>query len=843
MSEYEYNDFEFNDIEELSLKEDNYNNSYNRKDNEKLYNFQDIDLNKYNSNQQPYNNQNKYVNEINDDRNYIKKENIKIQTNDIHDCEKEKNNYNEIDKNTFLTGTKINKNNNNYFTNSDNNNIFDYHNNDNSNNNNNSNNKNYNNNNDNNNDLNNNDKNNKDFNNEMNNEEEEEIEEETEEEEEEEEKKVEVKEEGIDSTIKPIINEKEQSKVILNQRYNNINKMSLKYKIKKLNDKNNKIKLSIKKKKKKIIDLNDAEKYYLSIKPDIENILENNCEKESEIRKENEKLLKIFSQLNEIVSIIQNNTKIEKIKNYNYKKEEIDLSKNNDKLINQYQKEYNKLNSKINKLINPDYSDKIEYEKEKLLKDIEFYKKQNKDLINKQKIDSILLSRQLKQLNSFSYKKFRPENNYNNLKAIYNKLNQQKEKNIQRKKDNETKLNELNYHKEKIEQIAKEMYNIYEFINVSEKDKNEKEKLKLKSDLEKKNEIINIAFGVNKKKFEIEIKNNEKLIYEKEKEKLDLLKEMKNEMKRNENLSEIVNKIYEPLEGYEKKKNVDYPVNSIFDEIAKKELEKEKLLREKNLLNQPKEKFENIQLEEKVKNEENKNKNDVENKNINKIENGSDDKKYGVNVKVEQKESIFNQKEKIEKKNDEKKIEIKKEKIYVQDKDIKNKNENQSIEIENKDKIENKEDEFIRIKKIRRPNFHFKMKVQENENKKNNNNSINNNSIPQENKAENESNTEPLNESVVDQEYNLEDNEEKINQENKENNYFKNGKDKSSEEINDFINETVEDIPIQENNYNNKYNNNNDNFNNFNNLLEEHPPQKNNKYKGILDDFDELNDF
>ncbi len=69
MSEYEYNDFEFNDIEELSLKEDNYNNNYNIKDNEKLYNFEDIDLNKYNSNQQPYNNQNKYVNEINDNRN------------------------------------------------------------------------------------------------------------------------------------------------------------------------------------------------------------------------------------------------------------------------------------------------------------------------------------------------------------------------------------------------------------------------------------------------------------------------------------------------------------------------------------------------------------------------------------------------------------------------------------------------------------------------------------------------------------------------------------------------------------------------------------------------------
>ena len=125
---------------------------------------------------------------------------------------------------------------------------------------------------------------------------------------------------------------------------------------------------------------------------------------------------------------------------------------------------------------------------------------------------------------------------------------------------------------------------------------------------------------------------------------------MKNEMKRNENLSEIVNKIYEPLEGYEKRKNVVYPVNSIFDEIAKKELEKEKLLKEKNLLNQPKEKFENIQPEEKVKNEENKNKNAIENKNINKIENGSDNKALGVNIKVEQKESIFNQKEKIEKK-------------------------------------------------------------------------------------------------------------------------------------------------------------------------------------------------
>ena len=180
----------------------------------------------------------------------------------------------------------------------------------------------------------------------------------------------------------------------------------------------------------------------------------------------------------------------------------------------------------------------------------------------------------------------RVETEYKNLKLKYNNLCNQREKNEQMKKDNEAKLEELKQFKNKIEEMGKEMYDIKEFINVNESNQIEKNKIMIKKNLDKKLNIIDGAFNINKNKYEKEIALRERKIFEKEKEKLKLLKEMRNETIRNEKLIGKIKELYEPIEhlNNENEENINQNENGIFIELAKKEKEKEELLEEKSLL-------------------------------------------------------------------------------------------------------------------------------------------------------------------------------------------------------------------------------------------------------------------
>ncbi len=167
--------------------------------------------------------------------------------------------------------------------------------------------------------------------------------------------------------------------------------------------------------------------------------------------------------------------------------------------------------------------------------------------------------------------------------------------------------------------MGREMYDIKEFKDLSEIYKEEREKVKLKQQLEKKFGIIDGAFGIHKTKYEKEISIKEKIVFEKEKEKLKLLKEMRNETIRNEQLLNKIKEMYEPIQKMEYEEN-DIIENEnhagIMDELIKKEKEKESLLKETNLINEEIKELINTKKFEKSKIEESKSK--IENeKNLN----------------------------------------------------------------------------------------------------------------------------------------------------------------------------------------------------------------------------------
>ena len=147
--------------------------------------------------------------------------------------------------------------------------------------------------------------------------------------------------------------------------------------------------------------------------------------------------------------------------------------------------------------------------------------------------------------------------------------------------------------------MGKEMYDIKEFINVNESNQLEKNKVILKNSLDKKLNIIDGAFIIHKNKYEKEISIREKKIFEKEKEKLKLLKEMRYETIRNEKLIGKIKELYEPIEHLndENEENLTQHNNGIFIELAKKEKEKEELLKEKTLL---KKELEDVIKEKKI---------------------------------------------------------------------------------------------------------------------------------------------------------------------------------------------------------------------------------------------------
>ena len=140
-----------------------------------------------------------------------------------------------------------------------------------------------------------------------------------------------------------------------------------------------------------------------------------------------------------------------------------------------------------------------------------------------------------------------------------------------------------------MEQIANEMYGIKNFIDVKGQLKLKKKNEINKNKLEKNLEIIINSIESNKKKYEFMIAQNEKEIYQLEKQKLELLNELKNNndffeennMEKNM-LMKNVEKIEEETSNdvnINKMDNLDSKFSNKVDELNKEIIEKPSLVK------------------------------------------------------------------------------------------------------------------------------------------------------------------------------------------------------------------------------------------------------------------------
>jgi len=159
---------------------------------------------------------------------------------------------------------------------------------------------------------------------------------------------------------KPINNSNSESKQFqkkakIKKTYNNIY----------LNNFNNKF---FKNKDNRIMSsLEKAEAAYNLIKAQIDELLSKpETEEEEEISEQNTDMLEYFNQLNKIVSYLSDNSKIPiKIKQNKKQDKIVDPSINNEKILNIYKKENEKLKERINKYKDPEYRIKLETNKTK----------------------------------------------------------------------------------------------------------------------------------------------------------------------------------------------------------------------------------------------------------------------------------------------------------------------------------------------------------------------------------------------------------------------------------------------------------------------------------------------
>ena len=602
---------------------------------------------------------------------------------------------------------------------------------------------------------------------------------------------------------------------------------------------------------KSLSNYDKAEMLYLKIKNDINNILESNITNEFDISRENAKMFSIFNQLNNITNLITDGTKLNIKSKYNNNNNSIkeneqisDPSINNEKIINRYENEYNKLQNKMKKFKNPELEEKLEIEKRKITNDIMYYEKENHTLKQLQKINDYRFERQLKNPNTRQTQLKRFENDYEKLKKDYDKVVNNIEKNKQRQKDYETKLEELKNFKKRIEELAKDMYNITEFKKIGNAEKEEKEKKKNKENLEKKFQILENSFGTNKARYENAISKKEKIIFEKEKEKLDLLKDLKMESSKNEKLKDKINEMYEPIVQMQKEelkaKEEEKKVREILKKQNEIEQEKMRLLQEENYRRLQEERNNNIKKEEKKVFIQNNNLNNYNNDLNNKIIqndnfNYNNNNNYYNKYNYENKKPIDNINQNINNYNNRKPIQNINNNNYENKKPINQINNydiNKPIENINKSPILNDKKEYILINKNkkeespfqnelnknniierkgvlppvqigkgRKPNFNFKLNdLIKNENKENPILIINNekNISNQSNNIEKEKQKEKKFEEIK------EENENEIEIENKINN----------NEINEGIQNKNDEIKIEEkkeDNFNieNKINNDN----------------------------------
>ena len=248
--------------------------------------------------------------------------------------------------------------------------------------------------------------------------------------------------------------------------------------------------------------LEKAEAAYNQIKTQIDMLLSKpETDDDEEISAQNTDMLEYFNQLNKIVSFLSDNTKIPmKPKNEKKQEKNVDPSKNNEKILNIYKKENEKLKKRITKYNDPEYKLKLENDKLKTEQRIKDLEEKNKNLEKEQRLAEIQIDKINKGKEGENKLKI-IITDYNKKQKEYQKLLERYEKGKREKNENEAKIKDLNQWKEKLEKIAKDMYNIQEMkdINLLQKKKNQNLENLLK--LKKQYEILENSKKSNMKKY------------------------------------------------------------------------------------------------------------------------------------------------------------------------------------------------------------------------------------------------------------------------------------------------------------------------------------------------------
>ena len=265
-----------------------------------------------------------------------------------------------------------------------------------------------------------------------------------------------------------------------------------------------------------------AEANYYVLKTELEKILEKDeFDSVEEISNQNEEMINYLSKLSTTLSTLVDNStkeKNDKIKNKNEQKE-----KQENKIIDVYKREYLRLENRLKQLTSPIYKEGLKRELQNLDNEIQKKESQNKKLKAYQRQSELLIEKQSKNLGREQFELKRLKMDLNNINSQKILVIEKIKKNNNIIQENYARITQLNEWQQKLEKIAKEMYDIQEYENIQLEEEKEGEIEKIKENLMKKIEIYEKVMKSNKNKYESEISRNEKTIFNLEQRKLELI--------------------------------------------------------------------------------------------------------------------------------------------------------------------------------------------------------------------------------------------------------------------------------------------------------------------------------
>ena len=198
-----------------------------------------------------------------------------------------------------------------------------------------------------------------------------------------------------------------------------------------------------------------------------------------------------------------------------------------------YSKEYNRFESRYLMVSEPGYLDHLLSVTSHLNSEIAIFEQENKKVMLKQRQTDFMVEKQMKQPNNKLTDIEVLNTECTSIRQLSDKYLETVQKNQEKIKQNEERINELKDWNEKLEVLAKENYfmvGMNEQTNLKSVLSNQKKNKELKVAHEKKVEVLNRILVTNAKKYEADILRNEKKVISLEREKIGLLNNYKSQL-------------------------------------------------------------------------------------------------------------------------------------------------------------------------------------------------------------------------------------------------------------------------------------------------------------------------